>query len=97
MKLVSWNVNGVRPGEQAVVAQTPWGGLGLTICYDVRFGYLYRALAHAGAAMTLQEGAETDQRGQQRVQAALRNFADQLRDARVDVRLGLAVHGRAGP
>ncbi|MBW8882123.1 MAG: carbon-nitrogen hydrolase family protein [Asticcacaulis sp.] len=41
----------MRPGEQAVVAQTPWGGLGLSICYDVRFAYLYRALAKAGADM----------------------------------------------
>lgn len=38
-----------KPGESAVVAETPWGGLGLTICYDVRFAYLYRALAKAGA------------------------------------------------
>jgi predicted amidohydrolase len=38
-------------GEEAVVAQTPWGGLGLTICYDVRFPALHRALATAGAAM----------------------------------------------
>ena len=41
----------VRPGEAAVVAATPWGGLGLTICYDVRFPYLHRALAQAGAVM----------------------------------------------
>ena len=39
----------VEPGTQAVVANTPWGGLGLTVCYDVRFGYLYRELAQAGA------------------------------------------------
>jgi len=38
-----------RPGDSAVVAPSPWGGIGLTICYDVRFGYLHRALAHAGA------------------------------------------------
>ncbi|WP_119679498.1 carbon-nitrogen hydrolase family protein [Indioceanicola profundi] len=38
-----------KPGERAVVAETPWGGLGLSICYDVRFAYLYRALAKAGA------------------------------------------------
>lgn len=38
-----------RPGDTLVVAQTPWGGLGLSICYDVRFAYLYRALAKAGA------------------------------------------------
>src|SRR6185312_2615923 len=39
----------VRPGEKAVVAETPFGRVGLTICYDVRFPELYRALARAGA------------------------------------------------
>jgi deaminated glutathione amidase len=39
-----------RPGSEAVVAETPWGRLGLSICYDLRFPYLYRALASAGAA-----------------------------------------------
>ncbi len=38
-----------QPGERAVVADTPWGGLGLSICYDLRFAYLYRDLAQAGA------------------------------------------------
>lgn len=37
------------PGHEKVLADTPWGGLGLTTCYDVRFPYLYRALAQAGA------------------------------------------------
>lgn len=37
------------PGNQAVIAETPWGRMGLTICYDVRFPYLYRELAQAGA------------------------------------------------
>lgn len=41
----------VRPGERAVVAETPWGTLGLTVCYDLRFAYLYRALAQAGAGV----------------------------------------------
>ena len=41
----------MRPGEQALVAETPWGGLGLTICYDVRFPQLYRTLAKQGARM----------------------------------------------
>ncbi|MQP64350.1 carbon-nitrogen hydrolase family protein [Niveispirillum sp. SYP-B3756] len=40
-----------RPGERAVVVPTPWGGLGLSICYDVRFAYLFRALAKAGAGL----------------------------------------------
>lgn len=38
-----------RPGECAVVAALPWGGLGLSICYDLRFPHLYRALAKSGA------------------------------------------------
>jgi predicted amidohydrolase len=41
----------VRPGDDAVVADTPWGRLGLTVCYDLRFPQLYRVLARAGAAM----------------------------------------------
>lgn len=40
-----------RPGETGVMAGTPWGGLGLTICYDLRFPALHRALATAGAVM----------------------------------------------
>jgi len=39
------------PGGDAVVAETPWGGLGMTVCYDLRFAYLYRALAQAGASI----------------------------------------------
>lgn len=38
-----------RPGTKAVLAELPWGTLGLTICYDLRFPQLYRALASAGA------------------------------------------------
>jgi predicted amidohydrolase len=41
----------IRPGAQAVVAPTPWGPLGMTVCYDLRFPHLYRDLAKAGAAM----------------------------------------------
>ncbi|MCP5365326.1 MAG: carbon-nitrogen hydrolase family protein [Hyphomicrobiales bacterium] len=37
------------PGTQPVVVQTPWGGLGLSICYDLRFPALYRRLAQTGA------------------------------------------------
>ena len=40
-----------KPGEKTVLAETPWGVLGMTICYDLRFPYLYRDLAHAGATM----------------------------------------------
>jgi len=38
-----------RPGDRAVIADTPWGRLGLTVCYDLRFPGLYRSLARAGA------------------------------------------------
>jgi predicted amidohydrolase len=53
----------VRPGGRAVVAPTPWGLLGMTICYDVRFPYLYRALAQAGAAFLTVPSAFTRQTG----------------------------------
>jgi deaminated glutathione amidase len=39
----------VAGGGDAVVAETPWGGIGLSICYDVRFPALYRSLAKRGA------------------------------------------------
>lgn len=39
------------PGEGAVVAQTPIGQVGLSICYDLRFADLYRALSTAGATV----------------------------------------------
>ena len=38
-----------KPGERSVIATTPWGPLGMTVCYDLRFPQLYRALAKAGA------------------------------------------------
>ena len=38
-----------RPGDRAVMAQTPWGLMGMTVCYDLRFPQLFRALARAGA------------------------------------------------
>lgn len=40
---------GYRPGNQAVVAQTGFAKVGMSVCYDVRFSHLYRALAQAGA------------------------------------------------
>jgi len=41
--------NAYRPGRETVVAETPWGRLGMSVCYDVRFPHLYRALAQTGA------------------------------------------------
>lgn len=40
-----------RPGERAVIAATSWGPLGMSVCYDLRFPQLYRALARGGATM----------------------------------------------
>jgi predicted amidohydrolase len=53
-----------RPGESAVVADLPWGRLGLTICYDLRFPALYRALAEAGASFISIPAAFTRQTGE---------------------------------
>lgn len=41
--------SGYRPGAKAVLAETPFARMGMTICYDVRFPHLYRRLAQAGA------------------------------------------------
>ncbi len=39
----------IAPGGRAVIADTPWGRVGMTVCYDLRFPHLYRSLAKAGA------------------------------------------------
>ncbi len=62
----------VRPGERAVVAPTPWGGLGLTVCYDVRFPHLFRALARAGADMIAVPAAFTVPTGEAHWETLLR-------------------------
>ncbi|MEV8467981.1 carbon-nitrogen hydrolase family protein [Fluviibacterium sp. DFM31] len=41
--------DGFAPGDRAVVAQTPFAAVGMTICYDLRFSPLFRALAQGGA------------------------------------------------
>ncbi len=56
--------NVFEPGTQAVIAETPWGRLGLTVCYDLRFAYLYRKLAQAGAEMLAVPSAFTHQTGE---------------------------------
>jgi predicted amidohydrolase len=53
-----------RPGEIAINADLPWGRLGVTICYDLRFPALYRALAEAGATMLAIPSAFTKQTGE---------------------------------
>ncbi|MGB7836130.1 MAG: carbon-nitrogen hydrolase family protein [Xanthobacteraceae bacterium] len=53
-----------RPGELAVAVDIPWGRVGLTICYDLRFPALYRALAEAGASFITIPSAFTQQTGE---------------------------------
>jgi predicted amidohydrolase len=53
-----------EPGRTAVTADLPWGRFGLTICYDLRFPQLYRALAHAGARFLTVPSAFTRQTGE---------------------------------
>ena len=54
----------VAPGAEAVVVDTPWGRLGMTICYDLRFPQLYRALAQAGAEILAVPAAFTKVTGE---------------------------------
>jgi len=56
--------NNYRAGELAVIADLPWGRLGLTVCYDLRFPALYRALAEAGASFLAIPSAFTKQTGE---------------------------------
>jgi len=62
----------VRPGEQAVVAPAPFGPLGLTICYDLRFPELYRALVRAGARVLAVPSAFTERTGKDHWEVLLR-------------------------
>lgn len=61
----SWRESSVYgPGEQVVAADTPWGRMGFSICYDMRFPDLYRALTNAGATILLAPAAFTVPTGQ---------------------------------
>jgi len=53
-----------RPGAKAVLADLPFGRFGLSICYDLRFASLYRALAAAGAELIAIPAAFTKQTGE---------------------------------
>ena len=64
-----------RPGELAVLADLPWGRLGLTVCYDLRFPALYRALAEAGAIMLAIPSAFTKQTGEAHWHVLIRSRA----------------------
>ncbi|HEX7533584.1 MAG TPA: carbon-nitrogen hydrolase family protein [Methyloceanibacter sp.] len=53
-----------KPGDKAMLADLPFGRLGLSICYDLRFPALYRALASAGAEIIAVPSAFTKQTGE---------------------------------
>ena len=61
-----------RPGDLAVVADLPWGRLGITVCYDLRFPALYRELAEAGASFFSIPSAFTRQTGEAHWHALIR-------------------------
>ncbi len=63
---------GYRPGEAAVIKDTPLGKIGLTICYDMRFPGLYRALAQAGAEILTVPSAFTVPTGKAHWEVLLR-------------------------
>lgn len=62
----------IRPGDDAAVADTPWGRLGLTVCYDLRFPHLFRQLAKAGASMIAVPAAFTVPTGRAHWEVLLR-------------------------
>jgi predicted amidohydrolase len=69
----SWRESAAyAPGKRVVVAETPWGRLGLSICYDIRFPDLYRALSEAEADMIAVPAAFTVPTGRSHWHALLR-------------------------
>ena len=64
--------NIVQPGDKAVIAETPWGGVGLAICYDLRFAHLFRTLAQNGARILTVPSAFTVPTGQAHWESLLR-------------------------
>jgi len=62
----------VRPGEALVVADTPAGRIGLSICYDVRFPEMYRRLSRDGARVLAVPSAFTDRTGKDHWEILLR-------------------------
>lgn len=56
--------NSFKPGNKACLVDTPWGSIGLTICYDVRFPQLHRHLAEKGAKIIMNPAAFTQTTGE---------------------------------
>lgn len=70
---VSWRESAVYgPGEEAVAVDTPWGRIGLSICYDLRFADLYRRLTDAGATILVVPAAFTVPTGRTHWETLLR-------------------------
>jgi len=64
--------DGYRPGRRAVTAEVPFGRLGMTICYDVRFPYLHRTLTDHGATILTAPAAFSPVTGQAHWEPLLR-------------------------
>lgn len=64
--------SGYRPGTRAVVAEVPFGKIGMSVCYDVRFAHLYRGLAQAGATILTVPAAFNDTTGAAHWESLLR-------------------------
>lgn len=64
--------SGYRPGNRAVVAEAPFGRIGMSVCYDVRFPHLYRRLAQAGATILTVPAAFNDTTGAAHWESLLR-------------------------
>lgn len=64
--------SGYRPGTRAVTADTPFGRIGMTVCYDIRFPQLYRRLAQGGAQILTVPAAFNDTTGAAHWESLLR-------------------------
>lgn len=64
-----------HPGDQAITAETAWGTIGMSVCYDLRFPHLYRTLAHSGAQILTVPAAFTRTTGQAHWHVMLRSRA----------------------
>jgi predicted amidohydrolase len=86
----------VRPGEEAVVGKAPFAAVGMTICYDVRFPELYRALVRAGARVLAVPSAFTERTGKDHWEVLLRARAiENLAYVFAPAQVGLHGRGRA--
>ena len=64
--------DGYRAGDHAVIADTAFGKIGMTICYDIRFPHLYRGLAKSGASILLIPAAFAQSTGRAHWEVLLR-------------------------